>query len=86
MSREKQIEEMAEDLMACHTEFYNNAEIYTDYDETAKEMYAKGYRKQSEVAREIFEEIGDIVWSHSDAHLIINRKWFDEIKKKYTGG
>ena len=45
MSREKQIEEMAEDLMACHTEFYDNADIYTDYDETAKEMYAKGYRK-----------------------------------------
>ena len=48
MSKEKQIEEMAEDLMACHTEFYDNADIYTDYDETAKEMYAKGYRKQTE--------------------------------------
>lgn len=44
----EQIEEMAEDLIACHTEFYDNAEIYTDYDETAKGMYAKGYRKQSE--------------------------------------
>ena len=50
---------------------------------TAANSYKMHYNN---LAREIFEEIGDIVWSHSDAHLIINRKWFDEIKKKYTGG
>ena len=44
----KQIEEMVDDLMACHTEFYNNAEIYTDYYDMAQNLIAKGYRKQSE--------------------------------------
>ena len=48
MSKEKQIEEMIDDLMACHTEFYENAELYTDYQDMAENMFAKGYRKQSE--------------------------------------
>ena len=49
MSKEKHIEEMAEDLCACHTEFATGVgEIYTDYDATAQKMAAKGYRKQSE--------------------------------------
>ena len=49
MSKEKQIEEMADDLMACHTEFETGVgEIYTDYDITAQKMFAKGYRKRIE--------------------------------------
>lgn len=44
----EQIEEMENDLRECHAEFYDNADIYTDYNETAKGMIAKGYRKQSE--------------------------------------
>ena len=49
MSKEKQIEEMSNDLCACHTEFESGVgEIYTDYDTTARKMFAKGYRKQSE--------------------------------------
>ena len=44
----KQIEEIVDDLMACHTEFYDNAEIYTDYYDMAQNLIAKGYRKQSE--------------------------------------
>ena len=47
IEKEKQIEEMENDLRECHTEFYSNAELYTDYNETAKGMFAKGYRKQS---------------------------------------
>ena len=47
--REKQIEEMADDLMACHSEFETGVgEIYTDYATTAYKMFSKGYRKQSE--------------------------------------
>ena len=47
---EKQaIDEMANDLIECHTEFADgNGDIYTNYDETAEKMVAKGYRKQSE--------------------------------------
>ena len=46
---EKQIEEMAGDLCACHVEVSNGVGgVYTDYDETASRMVAKGYRKQVE--------------------------------------
>jgi hypothetical protein len=48
VEREKQVATMSGDLVECHTEFYSNAEIYTNYDETAEKMYGKGYRKQSE--------------------------------------
>lgn len=45
----EQIEEMADDLLDCHIEFTTGVgEIYTDYTETARKMYVKGYRKQSE--------------------------------------
>ena len=47
MSREQQIEEMAEDLVSCHAEFGHEDEIYTDYQATAKLLIEKGYRKQS---------------------------------------
>lgn len=52
MSREKQIEEMIDDLMACHTEFYENAELYTDYLDMAENLYSKGYRKQEWISIE----------------------------------
>lgn len=50
MSREKQIEEMAEDLRYCHTEFAGDyGDIYTDYHKTAEKLVVIGYRKQSEL-------------------------------------
>ena len=51
---EKQaIEEMANDLIECHTEFVDgNGDIYTNYDETAEKMVAKGYRKQGWISVE----------------------------------
>jgi hypothetical protein len=50
---EKQIEEMASDLEnhTCMSRY--QAEI------ASRMLYVKGYRKASEVAREIFEEIDD---------------------------
>ena len=42
----EQIEEMVDDLMACHTEFYENGELYTDYPDMAENMIAKGWSKQ----------------------------------------
>ena len=55
MNKEKQIEEIVKDL-------YHNTTAYNtcweeDCEELAKILYHLGYRKQSEVAREIFEEI-----------------------------
>jgi hypothetical protein len=70
---DKQIEEMAKDLenYTCMSEY--QAEI------ASRMLYIKGYRKASDVAREIFEEIEDV---------INNIGYFDEIdfrslKKKY---
>ena len=49
LERKKQEAIMSSDLEYCHTEFSgDHGEIYTDYDATAKKMFAKGYRKQSE--------------------------------------
>jgi hypothetical protein len=76
--RDKQIEEMAEFL-------YNNRpwpELWEeDAQDIAKVLCNAGYRKKSDVAREIFEEIEDV---------INNIGYFDEIdfrslKKKYLG-
>ena len=56
MSKE-QIDEMSYDLAECHMEFLSNGELYTDYPTMSQKMVSRGYRRQSEVAREIFEEI-----------------------------
>ena len=81
------IDEMAYDLAECHVEFLSNDELYTDYDTMAQKMVSRGYRKQIEVAREIFEEIDKIVTEHSDGYCC---DWYlyeliAELKKKYTG-
>ena len=52
----------------------------------AKELYAKGYRKASDVAREIFEEIDKLVYRLlNDVHYIAGDLVWDinELKKKY---
>ena len=61
MSRDKQIEEMAKTVChldrtcdECMTSFECKAMMY------AKRFYNAGYRKASEVAREIFAEIEEI--------------------------
>lgn len=49
MSKEKQIEEMENDLRYCHTEYVGDySDIYTDYYKTAEKLTFMGYRKQSE--------------------------------------
>ena len=82
MSRDKQVEEMARDLEnhTCMSQF--QAEI------ASKMLYAKGYRKASEVAREIFEElekeklfVRDRIGNMRDVVLF---EAIDELKKKYT--
>ena len=58
MSREKQIEEMAKIIARRSVAFRNpNVAFMTTARKTADSLYNAGYRKQSEVAREIFEEI-----------------------------
>jgi hypothetical protein len=49
VEREKQQAIMSTDLEVCHTEFVTGVgDIYTDYDETARKMFEKGWHKQSE--------------------------------------
>ena len=84
MTPEKQIEEMKQDLEShtCMSEF--QAEI------ASKVLYAKGYRKASDVAAEIFAEIEKLLaryyvewrFCRYDGYPI---EGFAELKKKYTG-
>ena len=61
----------------------------------AKELYAKGWRKASDVAREIFEEIEKALCLHTEGGYYVGRTWLPEqinsdvkdaiaeLKKKY---
>jgi hypothetical protein len=73
MSKE-QIEEMVDDLMACHTEFYENGELYTDYPDMAENMIDKGWRKQEwiSVDERLPETEGDyLVWNKEQKKIEI---------------
>ena len=55
---EKQIEEMAEDIYNALPDYEHN---FRDCRSAAEELTTKGYRKASEVAREIFAEIEELL-------------------------
>ena len=86
MSRENQIEEMARDLCEC----CDNGICYADKKPcdlkceeytNAQYLFAKGYRKASEVAREIFEEIEKELRSNVETIVTIKDEeedgWYD---------
>ena len=80
MDKDKQIEEMAKDLEnhTCMSQF--QAEI------ASRMLYIKGYRKASDVASEIFEEIDstiDLICAMTGLDIRAFGK-YAEIKKKYT--
>ena len=87
MDREKQIEEMAAVIneMDGHNAHYydkymRECEAFADADAIAKVLYDAGYRKQSEVVMEIFDDILKIKGLElHDWEAIF------ELKKKYTG-
>lgn len=92
MNKEKQISEMA-NIIALKA--FEQAHLI-DGDENladivAEDLYEKGFRKQSDVAREIFEEIEKTAMSKIDTDLsiaVLNDTYYieaiDELKKKYT--
>ena len=64
MDKEKQIEEMAVDLCLlddCKHLPKEECDLTTCVHCMAEILYEKGYRKSSEVAREIFEEIEELL-------------------------
>lgn len=88
MNKEKQIEEMAKDFCAvgipceeCH--LYKNRCHAKKY---ATRAYTAGYRKASEVAREIFEEIEYLIWQNDTHPASELTEALAELKKKYTEG
>ena len=94
MSRDKQIEEMAQDVCELYKDFGSceacDAELDIDGEPCIHECFAKafynaGYRKASEVAEEIFGEIEQLYMEeHKDCSVILSRYEFAELKKKYT--
>ena len=74
--RDKQIEEMRKDLIEIFDEEYEKRRLITPQN-TSEKLTAKGYRKASDVAREIFEELEKFMSPYR--YPIIA-----ELKKKYT--
>ena len=84
--KEKQIEEMAKDLRTLDCLQYSPK--YSIEYQRAMGLYALGYRKVSEVAREIFAEIESCKWSETQygTQILcfeINSAKYAELKKKY---
>ena len=79
MSREKQIEEMARDLCECYncdgTCYQDDKPCDLKCDEytNAQYLYAKGYRKSTDLAEEIFAEIDEIF-----ERQIYESRWLDQ--------
>ena len=85
MSREKQIEEMANILWHIPNNYYYYLNSYNDCKRIAECIYDDGgYRKQNEVAMEI---IGEILLNHTpdiDGFFTMHESELAELKKKYT--
>jgi hypothetical protein len=98
MSRDKQIDAIYEDLVEIFDEEYGKRNLITPQN-TAEKMTAKGYRKASDVAEEIFAEIGKLrpitklvikglgEWDFDkdgEKFYWISETKIVELKKKYT--
>ena len=84
MGREKQIKEIANILWHIPNNYYLNS--YNDCKRIAECIYDDGgYRKQSEVAKEIFDAMKEKLIFNTYGIATISNKTFLELKKKYTG-
>ena len=94
MSKEKQIEEMAkvidseyDCIIPCKECPYYNYTNCTDV-KSAIKLYNAGYRKQSDVVREIFEEINEIKKQYTSGDIDGNELYVRLylLEKKHTEG
>ena len=85
MNRDKQIEGMQNTLIKIAKQPIMIEGLEHWSDAIAEELYTAGYRKASDVAREIFEEIEEnILGSHYLKSYEWNAEAYEDLKKKYT--
>ena len=86
MDKEKQIEEMFNIIVDGIIDGEDNNGVPTGNtcSNIAESIYAQGYRKQSEVAREILDAIKEKLIFNTYGIATISDKTFCELKKKYT--
>lgn len=77
--------QMVDDLIEIFDEEYEKRRLITPQN-TAKKLIAKGYRKQSETAKEIFEEFESRLLNYIADYHGCYHETFDELKKKYLKG
>ena len=85
MNRDKQIEEMAKDLCECYncdgTCYQDDKPCDLKCDEytNAQYLYEKGYRKSSDIAREIIADFREMIKGYENIDV-----YLDRIENKYT--
>lgn len=88
MSKDKQIEEMANDYYEAMLKARGMLGSMNEGAPKwyAKELYAKGYRKSTDLAEEIFAEIGELINEYLEGRSYRHEfiKKIHELKKKYT--
>jgi hypothetical protein len=92
MSKEKQIEfemaEMLEIIEKAREVYANDVTDHTENEYIREGLLNAGYRKQSEVAREIFEEIEfdihQLMFEREEHRATAIEGVIAELKKKYT--
>lgn len=85
MSREKQIEEMANILWHIPNNYYYYLNSYNDCKRIAECIYDDGgYRKQSEVAKEVFDEIERTFKGLLNGDISNILKLLSTLKKEYV--
>lgn len=77
MSRDKQ---MINDLIEIFNEEYGKRYLITPQN-TAEKLTAKGYRKASDIAREIIADMREMIKGYENIDV-----YLDRIEKKYTEG
>lgn len=85
MNRERQIEEMANILWHIPNNYYYYLNSYNDCKRIAECIYDDGgYRKQSEVAKEIFDEIERTFKGLLNGDISNILKLLSTLKKEYV--
>jgi len=91
MSRDKQIEKMYKNVYEAveHNsviDVIHGGYIGINTEGLTKELYDDGYRKASDVARNIFGNLRILGYIDFDGNMCIRKDSFEELEKQYTEG